>query len=171
MDCSPPGPTVHGISQARYLSGLPFPSPGDFSDPEIELESPALAGGFFTTWPPGKNWLPNAGDVSLIPGMGRSPGEGNGNPLQYSCHNNPMDRGAWQATVHGVAKSPVRQDWVTEQACTVSQQRETQILSAGRTLICHRLKSPQANIHHQWAHNQQSLNTEPQTVSDMNQSQ
>ena len=41
----------------------------------------------------------------LIPGFGRSPGEGNDNPLQYSCLGNPMDRGAWQATVHGVAKS------------------------------------------------------------------
>ena len=40
-----------------------------------------------------------------IPGLGRSPGEGNGNPLQYSCLGNPMDRGAWWATVHGVAKS------------------------------------------------------------------
>ena len=39
-----------------------------------------------------------------IPGLGRSPGEGNGNPLQYSCLGNPMDRGAWQATVHGTAK-------------------------------------------------------------------
>ena len=45
------------------------------------------------------------GDVSLIPGSERSPGEGNGNPLQYSCLETPMDRGAWQATVHGVAKS------------------------------------------------------------------
>ena len=43
----------------------------------------------------------NAGDPSLIPGSGRSPGEGNGNPLQYSCLENPMDKGAWQATVHG----------------------------------------------------------------------
>ena len=41
----------------------------------------------------------------LIPGLGRSPGEGNGNPLQYSCLENPMDRGAWWATVRGVAKS------------------------------------------------------------------
>jgi len=41
----------------------------------------------------------------LIPGSGRSPGEGNGNPLQYSCLENPMDRGAWQDTVHGVAKN------------------------------------------------------------------
>ena len=43
-------------------------------------------------------------DASLVPGSRRSPGEGNGNPLQYSCLGNPMDRGAWQATVHGVAK-------------------------------------------------------------------
>ena len=46
-----------------------------------------------------------AGDVGSIPGSGRSPGEGNGNPFQYSCLENPMDRGAWCATVHGVAKS------------------------------------------------------------------
>ena len=47
----------------------------------------------------------NARDMSSIPGSGRSPGEGNGNPLQYSCLENPMDGGAWWATVHGVAKS------------------------------------------------------------------
>ena len=55
-----------------------------------------------------KNLPANAGDVrdaSSIPGWGRSPGEGNGNSLQYSCLGNPMDRGAWRATVHGVAKS------------------------------------------------------------------
>ena len=46
----------------------------------------------------------NAGDPGSIPGLGRSPGEGNGNPLQYSCLENPMDGGAWQATVYGVAK-------------------------------------------------------------------
>ena len=46
----------------------------------------------------------NAGDPSLIPGSRRSPGEGNGNPLQYSCLENPMDRGAWWATVHGVTR-------------------------------------------------------------------
>ena len=44
------------------------------------------------------------GDVGLIPGWGRSPGEGNSNPLQYSCLENPMDRGAWKATIHGVAE-------------------------------------------------------------------
>ena len=47
----------------------------------------------------------NAGNPGSIPGWGRSPGEGNGNPLQYSCLENPMDRGAWWATVRGVAKS------------------------------------------------------------------
>ena len=46
-----------------------------------------------------------AGDPGLIPESERSPGAGNGNPLQYSCLENPMDRGAWWATVHGVAKS------------------------------------------------------------------
>ena len=46
-----------------------------------------------------------AGDTGLIPGLGRSPGGGNGNPLQYSCLESSMDRGAWQATIHGVAKS------------------------------------------------------------------
>ena len=50
----------------------------------------------------------NAGDPGSIPGSGRSPGEGNGNPLQYSCLENPMDGGAWLATVHGVAKSWTR---------------------------------------------------------------
>ena len=47
----------------------------------------------------------NVGDPGSVPGLGRSPGEGNGNPLQYFCLENPMDGGAWWATVHGVAKS------------------------------------------------------------------
>ena len=55
-----------------------------------------------------KNLLPNAGDVSLIPGLGRSSQEGNGNPLQYSWLENPMDRGAWRAIVHGVSQSQTR---------------------------------------------------------------
>ena len=50
----------------------------------------------------------NARDQGLTPGLGRSPGEGNGNPLQYSCMQNPMDRGAWRTTVHEVAR--VRHD-------------------------------------------------------------
>ena len=51
-----------------------------------------------------KNLPANAGDTSMIPALGRSPGGGHGNPLQYSCLKNPMDRRAWQATEHGVAK-------------------------------------------------------------------
>ena len=50
----------------------------------------------------------NSGDPGLIPGSGRSLGEGNGNPLQYSCLENPIEGGAWWATVHGVAKSQTR---------------------------------------------------------------
>ena len=53
----------------------------------------------------GKEPACHVGNLSSIPGLGRSPGEGNGNPLQYSCLENPVDRGAWQATVHGVAES------------------------------------------------------------------
>ena len=58
-----------------------------------------------------KNCLANTGDArdaGSIPGSGRSPGGGHGNPLQYSCLENPMDRGAWWATVHGVGKSRTR---------------------------------------------------------------
>ena len=50
----------------------------------------------------------NMGDLGSIPGLGTSPGEGNGNPLQYSCLKNPMDGGAWWAAVHGVAESRAR---------------------------------------------------------------
>ena len=62
---------------------------------------------FFWGFPGGlddKESACNEGDLGLIPGSGRSPGEGNGNPLQYSCLENPMDGGAWQPTVHGVAE-------------------------------------------------------------------
>ena len=67
-----------------------------------------------------KNLPTNAGDIrdrGSIPGSGRSPGEGNGNPLQYSCLENPMDRGAWQATVHGVTKSQTGLEGLSTHAC------------------------------------------------------
>ena len=67
----------------------------------------------------------NAGDLGLIPGPGRSPGEGNGNPLQYFCLENPMDGGAWWATVHGVAKSWIRlSDNFKNSACSQSLQSQ-----------------------------------------------
>ena len=56
----------------------------------------------------GKESVCNAGDLSSIPGLGRSPGEGNGNPFQYSCLGNSMDRGAWWVTVHRVTKNQIQ---------------------------------------------------------------
>ena len=53
----------------------------------------------------GKESTCNAGDSVSVPGLGRSPGKGDGNPLQYSCLENPMDTGSWWATIHGVTKS------------------------------------------------------------------
>ena len=59
-------------------------------------------------WLSSKESACNAGDLGLIPGLERSPGGGHVNPLQYSCLESPIDRGAWWATVHGVAKSQTR---------------------------------------------------------------
>ena len=106
-----------GFSRQEYWSGLPCPSPGDLPDPGIEPVSPvapALQADSLPLplWLSGKESACNAGatgDTGSIPGSGRSPGEGHGNPLQYSCLENPMDRGAWWTTFHRVAKS-----WMTE---------------------------------------------------------
>ena len=133
MHCSPPGYSVHGILEARVLEwAVILPSRGSSWRRDRTWAS-CIAGRFFTTEPLGKstyihtyihthththtydspsaevkNLPANAGDVSnagSTPRSGRPSGEGTGNPLQYSCLENPMDRGAWQATVHGVAKS------------------------------------------------------------------
>ena len=72
----------------------------------------------------------NARDPGSIPGSGRSPGEGNGNPLQYSCLENPMDRGTWQATVHGVAR--VRHDLVTKPTYIIYKQYMCLLLNTYR---------------------------------------
>ena len=74
---------------------------------ELNLELPAGLVGF-PGGSDGKESACDAGDLGLIPGLGRSPGGGNGNPLQYSCLENPMDRGVWWIIVHGVAKSQTR---------------------------------------------------------------
>ena len=73
------------------------------------LPNPVFLG--FLRGSAGKESIHNAGDLGSIPGLGRPPGEGNGYSLQYSCLENPMDRGAWQATAHGVAKS---RTWLTD---------------------------------------------------------
>ena len=86
-----------GIKEgARVLEGIP-------EEVIFELSFEGWIG--FPGGSDGKASACNVGDLGSIPGSGRSPGEGNGNPLQYSCLENPMDRRAWWATVHGVAKS------------------------------------------------------------------
>ena len=124
-----------GFSRQESWSGFLCPPPGDLPNPGIEPRSPALQGshtlqadsllceppgkpiwrkGFikelvrqpsFPGGSDGKESTHSAGGPGLIPGSGRSPGVGNGNPLQYACLENSVDRGAWWATVHGTAKS------------------------------------------------------------------
>ena len=100
-----------GLPRQEDWSGLSFPPPGDLPDAGIKPKSPvspALVGVFFTSEPHGKpknniSYLfpggadgreSPVGDLGSVPGSGRSPGEGNGTPLQYSCLENPMERGA-----------------------------------------------------------------------------
>ena len=89
-------------------------TPVQFLDQEDPLENDGLPTPVFWGFP-GDAMVKNlsaksgdTGDVGLTPVLGKSPGEGNGNPLQYSCLENPMDRGAWRATVCGVAESQTR---------------------------------------------------------------
>ena len=88
--------------------------PGVTDQPTVDIHRaiPALFGGAkqwgFPSGSAGKESACNAGDLNLITGLKRFPGEGNGNPLQYFCLENPMNREAWWATVHGVAKSWTR---------------------------------------------------------------
>ena len=119
------------FSRQEYWRGLPFSSPGELPDPGIKTGPPALQADSLLPEPPGKpiyhqrayqfishsasfsfphgsaakGSTCNVEDLGLIPGLGKSPGEGNDYPLQYSGLENPMDRGTWQATVHGVPKS------------------------------------------------------------------
>ena len=83
------------FSRQAYWSGLPFSTEGDILNPGI-----VFSGGSDS-----KESSCNAGDLGLISGLGRLPGEGNGNLLQYACLENSMDRGAWQVIVPGVTES------------------------------------------------------------------
>ena len=95
MDCNPPGSSVHGIFQARILDWIAIyeSNPGLRHCKQI-LYQLSYDGS------DGKASVCNARDPGSSPGLGRSPGEGNGNPLQYYCLENPKDRGAWQAAVY-----------------------------------------------------------------------
>ena len=74
-----------------------------------------------------------AGDMGSIPGSGRCPGEGNDNPLQYSCLENPLDRGAWRATVHGVTESDVT--WQLHTATNKRSTNRTVLKETGRMVL------------------------------------
>ena len=111
----------------RILEWVTYPSSRGFSWPRNQTRASWIAGRFFTSWATREaclidvekcQWLDyfspayNAGDLGSISGSGRSPGEGNDNPIQYSCLENPMDRGTWHVTVYEVAR--VRHDWATK---------------------------------------------------------
>ena len=112
MNCNCQAPLSIEFSSLEYWSGLPFPSflfchSLQACEISIEKSVDSLMRAFQVTLVV-KNLPDNTGyikDIGLIPGLGRSPGRGHGNSLQYSCLENPMDRGAWWAIVHAVTKS------------------------------------------------------------------
>ena len=131
MDCSPPG-SVHGIFQARTLDLVAISSSRGSSQPrDTKAKSPTNKFLQFSYWKilfnkisegfPGGSVVKtppvnagDAGDVGSVSGLRRSPGEGNSNPLHYSCLKNSMNREAWQATVHWAAKGQTwLSDWIT----------------------------------------------------------
>ena len=130
MDCSLPGSSVHGISQARILEWIAISFSRGSSQPRNRTHLSCIVRQVLYHWATreallsnysyflrvlflvggsdGKVSAYNAGDPGSMPGSGRPPGEGNGNPLQYPYLENSMDGGAWWATVHGVTKSRTR---------------------------------------------------------------
>ena len=123
LDFSLPVSSNCGIFQTKILEWVAISSSRGFSQPRDQthvscillhwqMDSLSVAPRWgFSDGSMGKESSCKAGDTgetSMIPGLGRSPGEGNGNPFQYSCLENPMDGGAWQVTVHGVTKSWTR---------------------------------------------------------------
>ena len=137
MDCSPPDSSVHGVFQARILEWVSIPFSRRSSQPRDQTQVSCIADRVFIVWatresllqfvlsstslnsirgfpggPVGKESSCNERYPGSIPGSGRSNGEGNGNPLHYSCLKNPMDRGVWQGIVCGVTR--VGHDLVTK---------------------------------------------------------
>ena len=109
IDCSLPGSFVHGISQAGILECIAISFSKIYHSLNICIYACIYVCIYvymgFSGGSDAKESACNAGDLGSIPGLGRSPGEGNGTPLQYSCLENPMDRGDWWVAVHVVAKS------------------------------------------------------------------
>ena len=95
----------HVISFWKFLSSWNIKKMTSFLPPWQTFYEVSFCEGIFPGGSDGKESTGNARDPYYIPGLGRSPGEGNGNPLQYSCLGNPMDRGGGWAVVHRVAKS------------------------------------------------------------------
>ena len=106
IDCSPSVSSVHGISLARILVWVTISLSRGSSQPRIYVYLQLIHG--LPCWLSSKESACNAGDAGdagSIPGSGRSPGGGHGNPLQYSCLKNPIDRRAWRATVHRASET------------------------------------------------------------------
>ena len=108
MDCSPPGSSPPWNSPGKNTEWVPIPSPGVLHYSTLNFFDYLTSYGGFPGGSEDKASACNAGDPGSILGLGRSFGEGNGNPLQYLCPENAMDRGARYATVHRVAKSWTR---------------------------------------------------------------
>ena len=120
MDSSLPGSSVHGVLQARILEWVAMPSSRGYTHTHTHTHTHIHICLYtytsviriyiyiyidFPSGSDGKESAYNAGDLGSIPGLGRSLGKGHGNPLQYSCLVNSMERGSWWATGHGVTKS------------------------------------------------------------------
>ena len=131
IDCGLPGSSLHGILQARILEWVaiqlmslemfyfPLVKTLNYSSCSIDSISAGWGWGGPPRWLVVKNLPVNAGDirdVGSIPDSERSPGGGNGNPLQYSCLENPMGREAWWATIHRVTKNWTRLKQLSRQA-------------------------------------------------------
>ena len=135
---SPLGSSVHGYSPGKNTGVGSMPSSRALSRSRNRTHISCIAGGFLTRWAIGRHsiwllhhvfgvyprWLSSkeptcnagaAGDAGSLPGWGRSPGRGHGNPLHYSCLENPTERGAQRATVHRVTKSETRLKWLSTQ--------------------------------------------------------
>ena len=122
------------LSKSTGIMFLPFYVYTNILKTSLHIWGQVMCTRSFPSGSDGKEFACYAGDLDSIPGWGRSPGEGNGNPLQHSCLENSMDRRAWQATVHGVTKSQTH--WVTNtltsQLCSMERRCTTRNFSLRR---------------------------------------